>query len=85
MQAPFPRNPPCFIFTLPVVRCKQLYGGDTKQMWKDFNAMQNALRNARGQSVGEAMHEAVTVTPETSIITAANRIVCLIPVHNKFV
>ena len=41
--------------------------------------MQNALRNARGQSVGEAMHEAVTVTPETSIITAANKIVRSLP------
>lgn len=40
--------------------------------------MQNALRNARGKSVGEAMHEAVTVTPDTSIITAANKIVRLL-------
>lgn len=62
-------------FFPPIGRCKQLYGGDSKKMWEEFNAMQNALRNARGKSVGEAMHEAVTVTPDTSIITAANKIV----------
>lgn len=62
-------------FFPPVGRCKQLYGGDNKRMWQEFNSMQSALRNARGQSVGEAMHEAVTVNPDTSIITAANRIV----------
>ena len=56
-------------------RCKQLYGGDSKRMWQEFNAMQSAMRNARGQSVGQAMHDAVTVTPDMSIMAAANLIV----------
>jgi len=44
-------------------------------MWEEFNAMQTALRNARGRTVGEAMHEAAIISPDTSIMSAANSIV----------
>ena len=37
--------------------------------------MQSALRNARGRTVGEAMHEAAIISPDTSIMSAANSIV----------
>ena len=37
--------------------------------------MQAALRNARGRTVGEAMHEAAIISPDTSIMSAANSIV----------
>ena len=37
--------------------------------------MQTALRNARGRTVGEAMHEAAIISPDTSIMSAANSIV----------
>ncbi len=37
--------------------------------------MQTALRNARGRTVGEAMHEAAIISPATSIMSAANSIV----------
>jgi hypothetical protein len=43
--------------------------------WEEFNAMQSALRNARGRTVGEAMHEAAIISPDTSIMSAANSIV----------
>ena len=51
-------------------------------MWEEFNAMQTALRNARGRTVGEAMHEAAIISPDTSIMSAANTIVRIMnPVH----
>ena len=40
--------------------------------------MQSALRNARGRTVGEAMHEAAIISPDTSIMSAANSIVRIV-------
>ncbi|KAK9824266.1 hypothetical protein WJX72_009066 [[Myrmecia] bisecta] len=62
-------------FFPPVNRCQERYQGNRNLMWAEFNEMRKKLAKATGRTVGEVMHDGITIKQDLLLTEAANIIV----------